>query len=292
MPGNEDNNSHPEWDPMGTGGELRTGPIVGVARVEVNVFGIKDLQYAEVDGKAIFEGDIAIGKVEDLQPDVEDIDGELPIFSIGITGLDVLWPDGLIPYEIDPALPNQQRVTDAIDHWVTNTRIRFILRTPANQAEYPDYVKFIPDAGCWSYVGRRGGEQEIGLGSGCGTGNTNHEIGHAVGLWHEQSREDRNHFVRIEFANINPDAQHNFTQHIADGQDLGPYDYGSLMHYPPMAFSINGQPTIVALQPLPDGVVMGQREGLSQGDIDGVQELYPEEKTCWLLKIFEIFRKR
>jgi len=51
------------------------------------------------------------------------------------------------------------------------------------------------------------------------------------------------------------------------------------MHYPATAFSINGQPTIVALQPLPPGVVMGQRNGLSQGDIDGINAMYPPPVT-------------
>jgi hypothetical protein len=69
--------------------------------------------------------------------------------------------------------------------------------------------------------------------------------------------------------------RHNFLQHITDGDDLGPYDYGSIMHYPPTAFSINNQATIIARQALPPGVVMGQRAALSQGDIDGVHTLYP-----------------
>ncbi len=127
-------------------------------------------------------------------------------------------------------------------------------------------------------VGRRGGPQNITLGSGCLTGNTIHEIGHTVGLWHEQSREDRDIFVRIVWANIDPSMQHNFAQHIADGDDLGAYDFGSIMHYPATAFSINGQATIVALQTLPPGVVMGQRSGLSAADIVGVHMMYPPTK--------------
>ena len=45
-------------------------------------------------------------------------------------------------------------------------------------------------------MGRRGNRQDITLGAGCTVGNCIHEIGHAVGLWHEQSREDRDAFLR------------------------------------------------------------------------------------------------
>ncbi len=94
-------------------------------------------------------------------------------------------------------------------------------------------------------------------------------------MWHEQSREDRDSFVTIVWANIDPTLQFNFSQHITDGDDLGAYDFGSIMHYPHDAFSINGKDTIIPKQSLPSGAVMGQRTALSAGDMAGVHTLYP-----------------
>ena len=251
-------------------GEYQSGTIAGTALVSAATFNNKPLRYADVGGWAMFEGDIVLGRAADLRR-VET--GGMVLESIGITGQQFRWPNATVPFDIDPAMPDQQRVTDAIAHWEANTPLRFVRRAGG----VTDFVMFQSGSGCSSQVGHRGGQQAVTLGQGCGTGNAIHEIGHTIGLWHEQSREDRDTFVRIVWANIDPSLQHNFTQHVSDGDDLGAYDYGSIMHYPANAFSTNGQATIVALQPIPAGVTMGQRNGLSPGDIAGVLALYPRQ---------------
>ena len=52
----------------------------------------------------------------------------------------------------------------------------------------------------WTDVG-----QEVSLGSGCNQkGTIMHEIMHAIGFWHEQSRPDRNQYVEVLWENILP----------------------------------------------------------------------------------------
>jgi hypothetical protein len=186
-----------------------------------------------------------------------------------IKGASYRWPNAKVPYEIDPALPMKERVTDAIKHWESKTSVRFPDRTAGDV----DWIRFVRAQGCASSVGRQGGMQEIFLGDACTTGNAIHEIGHTIGLFHEQSRSDRDQFVEIKWAHIDPTMRHNFN--LEDSLNFGAYDFGSIMHYPGNAFSVDGQATIVVKQPLDPGVVMGQRTALSPGDVAAVAALYP-----------------
>lgn len=60
-----------------------------------------------------------------------------------------------------------------------------------------------------------------------------HEIGHAIGLYHEQSRPDRFTYVSVLTSNIDPMSVFNFI--VMDPSLIStyniPYDYGSVMHY-------------------------------------------------------------
>ena len=264
-------------DPYG----LRSSDKVRTGFVSGQTFTAKPVRYSDVDGVAMFEGDIVLGTVEEMEAAAREHDrppGQTTAPGIGITGQQFRWPGGIVPYEIAADLPNQARVTDAIAHWQTNTRIRFVLRTAANAADHPNYVTFRPGDGCSSRVGMQGGQQFINLGVNCTAGSAIHEIGHCIGLWHEQSREDRDTFVTINWANIKPGEEHNFNQQITDGDDIGTYDFGSIMHYGTDFFSSNGLPTIVTK----GGQAIGQRSALSVGDLAAVRTLYPQlEASLW-----------
>lgn len=242
----------------------------------------KEVRYANVDGLAVFEGCIILGETEALEkalPDIEKAIAAMPLLleqanlriqGVAIKGQQYRWKNRTIPYVLPADIPQPERVTNAIAHWHAHTSIRFVPRTTQE-----DYVVFTHVTnGCASVVGRQGGPQQLVLRDSCQVGNIIHELGHTVGLWHEQSRADRSQFVDILTDNIIAGKELNFDQHIADGIDLGTYDFGSIMHYPATAFGNGGQETIKPKVPLPAGVVMGQRTALSAGDIAAVEKLY------------------
>lgn len=107
------------------------------------------------------------------------------------------------------------------------------------------------------------------------TGIVAHELNHALGFWHEQSRADRDDYVKINWENIATEQQHNFNKYTTQADTLGlPYDYFSIMHYEWNAFSTNGQATVVALQPGVNLVNASQKKSLTDIDIAEIRKYY------------------
>ncbi|XP_058527985.1 meprin A subunit alpha [Ochotona princeps] len=139
------------------------------------------------------------------------------------------------------------------------------------------YIIFQQFSGCWSYVGDLHGGQNISIGQGCDyKAIIEHEILHALGFYHEQSRSDRDDYVNIWWDEIIPGYEHNFNTYDDDYiTDLNtPYDYESVMHYAPLSFNANENvPTITAKIPEFDSVI-GQRLDFSEIDLERLNRMY------------------
>lgn len=232
------------------------------------------------DGMVLIEGDIALGRYEELTAGAAALTPQ----SHGIAT--DYWPATTaappyvyeIPYEIsdDFSQAYVDNVIDpAIEHWNANTAIEFVERD--GEADYVEIVSATNR--CWSEVGRKGQRQEIRLDeSGCTRiATVIHELGHTVGLKHEQQRTDRGEFVEILWDNIqtNPDRSGNFAL-FGPGLPLGEYGYTSIMHYRRTAFGqidASGNP-MTTIRTLGDTIAPSTR--LSDGDLAGVRRLYPE----------------
>lgn len=162
----------------------------------------------------------------------------------------------------------------AMRTWTERTCIKFIRKT-----DETDFIKFVKGERCSSYIGRVGGGQEVTLGPSCtaATGRILHELGHVLGLFHEQSRCDRDSFVEIITSNIQPGSRHNFQKMSLRPVYTTPdnYDYQSIMHYPKHAFSRDPTrlATIRTLQPAYQNII-GQRLFLTEFDVQKINKLY------------------
>uniref|UniRef100_A0A3Q4BZ91 Metalloendopeptidase n=1 Tax=Mola mola TaxID=94237 RepID=A0A3Q4BZ91_MOLML len=176
-----------------------------------------------------------------------------------------------VPYSFSNYFYDDEKalIEKAMETFHQKTCVRFV-----PHRDQRDYLQIESELGCWTTIGRDGGQQVVSLSvHGClDHGVIQHELLHALGFHHEHTRSDRDQFVRINWENVAGAHASNF--HKADTNNLNtPYDYSSIMHYGRTAFAkMYGQETIT---PITDpSVPIGQREEMSDIDILRVNRLY------------------
>jgi hypothetical protein len=144
-----------------------------------------------------------------------------------------------------------------------------------------DYIYIEAGKGCSSNLGKLGGRQVVSLQrKGCmSRGTIIHELIHSLGYDHMHSHSDRDQFVDIVWNNIDRKLYANFEKVSPKKfSNFGtPYDFHSVMHYSPTAFSKNGKRTIVPKNKKYRDVI-GQRVGMSAGDAKRINNMYKCKK--------------
>lgn len=179
-----------------------------------------------------------------------------------------------IKYYIDSQISGAtSAINQAIADYHRYTCLRFV---KSSSKPSGPHIYFTTGSGCSSPVGRRSYGNSIRLARGCWRkGTIMHEIGHSIGLFHEQSRPDRDQYVTILWENIKEANKFNFNKLTTSRIDSRgtPYDYDSMMHYGSRFFSKNRDYTIKTKNSKDQGRI-GSRSGFSKIDIEQINKMY------------------
>jgi hypothetical protein len=215
--------------------------------------------------------------------------------STGVASTGSLWPGAIVYYQIDPSSGDMTGITAAIDRfnadftsvvqWQegtgTGTYVEIYLDPYDNSAAgdvnttgYPLYPPAVVNLNCAG-----------GTTNPCSIATLLHEMGHVVGLYHEFTCTDRDSYVTVNYDNVIKGTwPYDFAIQTQNQQLLSPYDYASVMQYPPYVDTRNGGPVI---ESIPAGIPMQGLEGVpgagnqdySAGDKETIERLYGHAPT-------------
>ena len=221
------------------------------------------IEFKVVDGLAIAYGDIILGK-----PEAGTTEGVRGHYEAATPQT---WDRPEIPFLISPELPNPKRVEQALDYLRQHTPVNFVPYQGQRDA-----IVFEPGTHqCYSQLGRVGGLQSIKLEPGCRWIEIMHEIMHALGFIHEQSRPDRDQYLEVLWPNIDEQYKSQFAvvpETFVDTIKGSPFDYHSIMLYSPTTFAAS--PGLLTMRSTGTEPIAPMTEGLSELDIQRLNRLY------------------
>jgi hypothetical protein len=258
--------------------------------------GRRQIAFIVRDGHAMFEGDVDLGPVEDLYD------------RGGAANLAERWPLGHVPWGFDPdfddadvtcdagtngmvgCIPSRTAFRTFVAELEVQLGIDFEEITPAQFASIPNHIRvqWAPATsnfgGSSSWIGMKGGEQTLQFTSGeagmvqpwnvqPNRGTVRHEVLHALGLWHEQSRGDAEDAITIVPACIQSGFISQFASAGLLSADIGPYDYESVMHYAANQYSIDPMNCMTIIPEPPGPTTFGSGD-LTAEDVNTLWEMY------------------
>ncbi|MDE0471318.1 MAG: M12 family metallopeptidase [Ekhidna sp.] len=240
-------------------------------------------QYEEYpDGTKILEGDIVLpdsfterlnkistdpnGSIDDLQQK-----REIDFTNSRVSGVaqfsTSLYVGGKVYYYINTNVPNKNRIYDAVNAWESATILDFIELSSPGSSSSSNWIRFqrTTEDRCESTIAGFQTLNTVTLSDKCSVNNVKHEIGHALGFFHEHQRIDGDEHIEIVWTK-NPENKRNnyrvvntiiYSFTLGDGFSAfmnGSFDFNSIMIYDTEQ-RINGTKQSVILKKGSDAIV-------------------------------------
>ncbi|XP_046847662.1 zinc metalloproteinase nas-4-like [Xenia sp. Carnegie-2017] len=228
----------------------------GKLATEFHGYPVENIDLKQTIISKLIEGDILVEpRVNGKVVIGSDFSTQLTNRRRGLT-LGSIWPNGIIPYVIHPALSSYKSLIESsMREWENGTCLSFVPYDKSKHGLVYLDIRTKNNFGCYTKVGYKRPRRPVpsphlvNLAPGCFWRLIIlHELGHVIGFYHEHSRPDRDDHVKILWDNIIPGYETEFKKYPINS--LGhPYDLKSLMHYGPKMFSRNGKDTIQSLDP-------------------------------------------
>ena len=183
----------------------------------------QEIRYIEADGQAIIDGDMLIERSK-----IRDLRTQLSTRSTLYSDIK-LWTNNIVYYTFHSNLPTQHRnaLNKAMNEWSKRTKIKFVQRTSQKNYVIMKYT----NEGNFATVGMAGGAQTLSLKT-PEVGTAIHELGHTLGMVHEQQRRDRDNAIIVY------DNSSEFIK-LFNNYTYSSFDFTSVMLYP--SWYVNGK---------------------------------------------------